>query len=232
MDGVGFVVLLKSRPGRVGLALAFAVGVLITAAACWSRPSSMAAAWCWDSSRLPARPTRSRRCAIWQTPSPSPAARTIRGHHHQGQPAHHAGRPAGHGLLRLPRVRNPRQGAWPHRPRAACPQDRGHQHRSDLRTHLAARRQGHCRAAGGPGPQPLAHREPPALCPRLHLRRRPLPRLCARLATQSRLPDQHRDLDRPLPVRLPVPAGGQPPFCCPALSRHAFGAAPSYPQDV
>ena len=32
MDGVGFVVLLKSRPGRVGLALAFAVGVLITAA--------------------------------------------------------------------------------------------------------------------------------------------------------------------------------------------------------
>ena len=45
-----------------------------TAAACWSRPWSMAAAWCWDRTRLTARPTRSRRCASWQTHSTSPAA--------------------------------------------------------------------------------------------------------------------------------------------------------------
>ena len=67
------------------------------------------------------------------------------------------------------------------------------------------RRARRTRGAARPRAQPLAHREPPALCARLHLRRRSLPGVRAPPAQKSGLLEQrghrHRALRRPLPLR-------------------------------
>ena len=62
----------------------------------------------------------------------------------------------------------------------------------------------------------------PALCARLHLRRRPLPRAWARLAPQSRLPDQHGNFNHPrsayrrLPTAYSRHPGPSPPTAAPS----------------
>lgn len=50
--------------------------------------------------------------------------------------------------------------------------------------------------------RPPAHRESGSLRAELHLRRRPLSRVRARLAAQSGVPDQHGDLHHPLSARF------------------------------
>ena len=61
--------------------------------------------------------------------------------------------------------------------------------------------------------------EPSALRARLHLRRRPLPGVCAPPAAQSRLPDQRRHRHRALQGPFPLPARGEPPLCRPRAGR-------------
>ena len=104
------------------------------------------------------------------------------------------------------------QAGRPRRTPAAPSRHRQDQHRSERCADLAGARAGHLGATRGAAAQPLRDREPPALGARLHLRRRPLPRLCLRLAAQPRLCDQHGHLDHPGPVPIPLRPRGQPPF--------------------
>ncbi len=104
------------------------------------------------------------------------------------------------------------QAGHPRRTPAAPSRGRQDQHRSERWADLAGARAGHRGATRGAAAQPLGDREPPALSTRLHIRRRPLPRVCLRLAAQSRLSDQHGHPYHPRPAPIPLRARGQPPF--------------------
>lgn len=71
--------------------------------------------------------------------------------------------------------------------------------------------------------RPPAHRESGSLRAGLHLRRRPLSRIRARLAALSGVPDQHGDLHHRLPAPVPMRAEGQPPL----LEPHGRGSRPA-----
>ena len=71
--------------------------------------------------------------------------------------------------------------------------------------------------------RPPAHRESGSLRTGLHLRRKPLSRIRARLAALSGVPDQHGDLHHRLPAPAPMRAEGQPPL----LEPHGRGSRPA-----